>query len=79
MRCKAGRRSRPIAGQRDGSRVAVEQAHAQGVFEVANLNRERRLRDMQDSGRAGEAAKLGDDGEGPHLADIRIHKQILLL
>ena len=50
--------------QRDGPGIAVEQAHAQGFLEVADLDRERRLRHVQNGGSAREAAELGYRGKG---------------
>ncbi|MNY68908.1 hypothetical protein D3C86_2067530 [compost metagenome] len=47
-------------GRLDCARGPVEQAHAQGFFQLPDLLRQGRLGDVQRLGGAGEAAVVGD-------------------
>jgi hypothetical protein len=57
----------------------VEQPHAEGLLELADLHRERGLRQVEEGGRPREAAEARDREESPKLAQADVHKKILLM
>ncbi len=61
--CRAG------FGQFHASRFADQEFDAIVLFEVLDLNCQCRLADVQDLGRRGEAAVLGNGVEGTDLAE----------
>jgi hypothetical protein len=65
----------PGLGRLDAAAGAVEQLAAEPLFERANLEADRRLRDSEPLGCLGEALKLDDRAERSELS--RVHKTSL--
>jgi hypothetical protein len=65
----------PGLGEPAALRAAVEQAGAQLLFEAADLPAQRRLGDVQGGGGAAEVPVPGDDGEGPHQAQVEVFRR----
>jgi hypothetical protein len=69
-----GQEIAPDTGRGDASGIAVEQAHAQSLFEITDLNRQRGLRQMQEICGTGETAEMRHGGKSADLFDIGVHK-----
>ena len=61
------------AGQVDGARRAVEQAHPQGLLQPPDVQAEARLRQVQPFRRPGEIAEARHHDEDAHLLEVDIH------
>ena len=60
-------------GQLDAARRALEQARAHALLELADLRAQRRLREMQPLGRAGEVELLRDRDERAQMPELDVH------
>ncbi len=60
----------PGVSQTDAASAALEQGHPELVLELSHLPAERRLRQMQAAGGAGEVLLLGDGHERAELAEV---------
>jgi hypothetical protein len=61
------------------SAVPIQQPNAKALFQFAYLNRQGRLRDVQERRRAREALEMRDRDERANLTHIDIHNGKLLL
>ena len=74
-RAGAGKKGLPDFGEADGAAEAVEEAGAEFVFELADLLRERRLRDVRLAGGTTEAAGIDDGAEVAEL--VKFHRKAI--
>src|SRR3546814_7826636 len=63
-------------GQRDAAVVALEQLHAELVFQLLQLRGKRRLRDVQPCGGRGEAALFGNGNEIAQLTQFHYSSSV---
>jgi hypothetical protein len=61
-------------GERHGARGALDQRHAQELFELAQPLRDGRLRDIERAGRRLEAAFVGNGHERLNAEDVDLHQ-----
>ena len=59
-------------GQRHAPRGALEQPHAEGLFELVDAAAERRLRQVDRLGRLAEVAELGYRAEGEQVVQVEV-------